>query len=174
MEREIRKYIFIRGTIIVHRIFFGILFGVTVVFSQAGCSAPASTDAWAVIPERRAKEMGLGAWLSSGAEIEDYWTPTEGDVLLLEENLPAFLQENSRSFRREPPVWEQLDSYKRQYAGLVIHGRKIIYGNFFCSDPGTDWKKEWIFVMDGGDCFFQLQFDMADSTFRGLMVNGDA
>src|SRR5688572_8199741 len=126
MEREIRKNIFIRGTMIVHRIFFGILFCVIVVFAPAGCRAPASTDAWAVIPERRAKEMGLGTWLFSGAEIEDYWTPSEGDVLLLEEKLPAFLQENSRSFRREPPVWQQLDSYKRQYAGLVMNGRKII------------------------------------------------
>lgn len=158
----------------VHRILLWVVvYGVT-VSSLAGCSAPASTDMWAVIPERRAEEMGLGTWLSSGAEIEGYWTPTEEDILLLEENLPSFLQENSTSFRREPPVWEQLDNYKRQYAGLVIHDSKIIYGNFFCSDPGMDWKKEWMFVIDGGDCFFQLQFDIASGAFSGLMVNGDA
>ena len=157
-----------------HRILFGILFCVTVVFSLAGCTTPASTDTWAVIPQRRAEEMGLGTWLSSGAEIEGYWTPTEQDVLLLEENLPSFLQENSTSFRREPPVWEQLDNFKRQYAGLVMNGSKIIYGNFFCSEPSPDWKTEWMFVMDGGDCFFQLQFDVANGTFSGLTVNGDA
>ena len=146
-----------------------------VIFSAlAGCSAPASTDTWAVIPERRAEEMGIGTWLLNGGEIEGYWTPTGEDILLLEETLPSFLQENSTSFRREPAVWEQLDTYKRQYAGLVMNGRKIIYGNFFCSDPGTDWKKEWIFVMDGGNCFFQLQFDNASGAFSGLMVNGDA
>lgn len=50
----------------------------------------------------------------------------------------------------------------------------VVYGNFFCSDPGMDWKKEWIFVMDGGDCFFQLQFDIASGAFSELMVNGDA
>lgn len=158
----------------VHRILLWVVVYRVTVSSLAGCSAPASTDMWAVIPERRAEEMGLGTWLSSGAEIEGYWTPTEEDILLLEENLPSFLQENSTSFRREPPVWEQLDNYKRQYAGLVIHDSKIIYGNFFCSDPGMDWKKEWMFVIDGGDCFFQLQFDIASGAFSGLMVNGDA
>ena len=140
----------------------------------AGCAAPASTDTWVVIPERRAEEMGLGSWLLTGTQIEAYWTPTEEDVLLLEENLPSFLQEHSTSFRRDPPVWEQLDKYKRQYAGLVINGRNIIYGNFFCSDPGPGWKEQWPFVMDGGDCFFQLQFDIANITFSGLTVNGDA
>ena len=157
-----------------HRILLRVVVCGVIVSSLAGCSAPASTDAWAVIPERRAEEVGPGTWLSSGMEIEGYWTPTEEDILLLEENLPSFLQENSTSFRREPPVWEQLNNYKRQYAGLIIHGSKIIYGNFFCSDPGMDWKKEWIFVRDGGDCFFQLQFDIASGTSSVLMVNRDA
>lgn len=157
-----------------HRLPFGITFCVMVVFSLSGCTTPASTDTWAVITERRAEEMGIGTWLLSGAEIEGYWTPTEEDVLLLEQNLPSFLQENSTSFRREPPVWEQLDTYQRQYAGLVMNGRKIIYGNFFCTEPGPGWKEEWLFVMDGGDCYFQLQFDVASSAFSGLMVNGDA
>jgi hypothetical protein len=158
---------------VAHRILIHLVCAM-IVFSLTGCATPASTDTWAVIPERRAEEMGLGTWLGSGAEIEGYWTPTEQDILLLEENLPSFLLENSTSFRRKPPVWEQLDTYKRQYAGLIMNGRKIIYGNFFCSDPGTDWKEEWLFVMDGGDCFFQLQFDVASGTFSGLMVNGDA
>lgn len=157
-----------------HRILLRVLVWGVIFSMLAGCSAPASTETWVVIPERRAEEMGIGTWLLNGMEIEGYWTPTGEDILLLEKALPSFLQENSTSFRREPAVWEQLDTYKRQYAGVVMNGRKIIYGNFFCSDPGTDWKKEWIFVMDGGDCFFQLQFDIASRAFSGLMVNGDA
>jgi hypothetical protein len=157
-----------------HRVLFTVLLCGVVFVSLAGCTTAPSTDTWAVISERRAEETGIGTWLSSGAAVEGYWTPAKADILLLEEKLPSFLQENSQSFRREPPVWEQLDSYKRQYAGLVLNGRNIIYGNFFCSDVGADWKKEWIFVMDGGDCFFQLQFDTVSSTFSGLMVNGDA
>jgi hypothetical protein len=157
-----------------HKILFGVMVCGVVFSSWAGCTTATSTNTWTVIPEGRAEEMSLGTWLSPNADIEGYWTPTEEDVLLVEEKLPSFLQENSNSFRRQPPVWEQLDSYKRQYAGLVLNRRKIIYGNFFCSDTGRDWKKEWIFVLDGGDCFFQIQFDIASGTFSGLMVNGDA
>ena len=157
-----------------HRLLFGIIFFLAVVSFLAGCTHAASTDTWAVIPKGRAEEMGIGTWLASAEEVEGYWTPTEEDVLLLEDKIPSFLREHSNSFRREPPVWEQLDNYKRQYAGLILNGRRIIYGNFFCSDRGTDWKQDWVFVMDGGDCFFQLQFDVESRTFNGLMVNGDA
>jgi hypothetical protein len=157
-----------------HRILIVILFCGVIACSLAGCAAPASTDTWAVIPEGRAEEMGIGTWLLNGAEIEGYWTPTAGDIRLLEENLASFLQANATSFRREPPVWERLENYKRQYAGLVMNGKRVIYGNFFCSEPEPGWKEEWLFVMDGGDCFFQLQFDVANSTFSGLTVNGDA
>jgi hypothetical protein len=151
-----------------------ILFGIIVFSSLAGCTTAPSTDTWAVIPEGRAKEMSIGTWLSADSEVEGYWTPTEEDVLLLEQKLPAFLQENSASFRRQPPVWEELSSYKRQYAGVVLNEKKIIYGNFFCTNTGIDWKKDWVFVLDGGDCFFQLQFEIASGNFSGLMVNGDA
>ena len=157
-----------------HRILIWFAVCGTFLSSLAGCTAPASTDSWVVIPESRLKELGIGTAPSSNAEVEGYWTPTEDDILFLEEKLPSFLREQSTSFHREPPVWEQLDTYKRQYAGVIVNGRKIVYGNFFCTDAGIDWKKNWVFVLDGGDCFFQFQLDVADGTFRGLTVNGDA
>ena len=42
------------------------------------------------------------------------------------------------------------------------------------TEPGLHWRKEWVLVMDGGDCFFQLQFDVESGTFTALMVNGEA
>jgi hypothetical protein len=48
------------------------------------------------------------------------------------------------------------------------------YGNFFCTDSGMNWTYEWIFIVDGGDCYFQLQFDVESSTFTELTVNGEA
>lgn len=48
------------------------------------------------------------------------------------------------------------------------------YGNFFCTDSGMNWTYEWIFILDGGDCYFQLQFDVESSTFTELTVNGEA
>lgn len=144
----------------------------------AGCNGAGATatanDLWVIFPESRAKEMRIGTWLSSGADFGGYWTPTEEDVLNLEGQLRAFLSQNFESFNRQPPVWEQLDNYKRQYAGVTIKGRKVIYGNFFCTDSEMNWTSEWIFILDGGDCYFQLQFDVESGTFTELTVNGEA
>ena len=139
-----------------------------------GCNASPTNNLWIIFPKGRAEQMAIGTWLFSEADFGGYWTPTEEDVLSLEEKLDTFLRQNSESFRRQPPVWEQLDNYKRQYVGIMIKGKPVIYGNFFCTDTGTDWKSEWIFVLDGGDCFFQLQFDIESGTFTELTVNGEA
>jgi hypothetical protein len=31
-----------------------------------------------------------------------------------------------------------------------------------------------LFVMDGGDCFFQLTYDVERDAYGGLMVNGES
>ena len=153
----------------------------SVCFSACGCntfdkqtSTPATVNLWVVFPADRAEQMAIGAWLSSDADFGGYWTPARENILNAEEKLEDFLRQNSDQFNREPPVWEQLNNYKRQYAGVIPKDGPVIYGNFFCSDTGIDWKQEWVFVLDGGDCFFQLQFDMESGTFMGLMVNGEA
>ena len=145
-----------------------------------GCSqaeliaTPTRGDLWIVFPESRAAEMNIGTWLVSEPDLGEYWTPTEEEILGLEGQLGTFLRQNSAAFNRQPPVWEQLENYKRQYAGLTIKGRQVIHGNFFCTDTGLDWTQEWVLVFDGGDCFFQLQFDMESGSFIDLMVNGEA
>lgn len=140
----------------------------------AGCNASSTNNLWITFPENRAEQIGIGTWLSSEVDFGGYWTPAEEDILGLEGNLESFLRENSELFNRQPPVWEQINNYKRQYVGVIINGKQVIYGNFFCTDTGADRKNEWIFVLDGGDCFFQLQFDVESDTFIGLTVNGEA
>ena len=145
-----------------------------IILCLFGCSSAPSSDLWAVFPERSAEQLGLGTWAAPEADLDGYWSPSEEDILNLEGKLDSFLRENADQFKRQPPVWEQLDQYKRQYVGVVVNGKQIIHGNFFCNDAGMDWKKDWVFVMDGGDCFFQLQYDVESETFLNLSVNGEA
>ena len=152
---------------------YRILSGIMILSALVGCTViPSTNGTWIIFPENRAEEMQVGTWLS--ADEGGYWTPTEENILLLEQKLDSFLRQNSESFHRQPPVWEQLDNYKRQYVGLTIKEKRVIFGNFFCTDTGADWEKEWVFVLDGGDCFFQLQFDLERGTFTKLTVNGEA
>ena len=147
--------------------FFGIL-----AISLVGCTL--SNPLWTLFTEERAEQIGIGSWVASDTEFGGYWTPTQEDIQTLEGKLDSFLREHAESFRRQPPAWEQLDDYQRQYVGVIINDKRAIYGNFFCTETGVDWRKEWVLVMDGGDCFFQLQFDVESGTFTELMVNGEA
>ena len=130
---------------------------------------------WVIFSAQQAEESGIGSWFAQGNEPIEYWTPTEENILALEDALGSYLQENPDRFRNlEIPVWERLDEYNRQYIGLVLDGEQIIYANYFCTDLETDWKKDFVIVMDGGECFFQVKYNVKSAEFFDLQVNGDA
>jgi hypothetical protein len=114
------------------------------------------------------------SWIDPQAE--GTWTPTSADVAKLEADLIPFLQQAQHHWLRpDPPIWERAPDYKRQYLGLVKDGEQVIYANFFCQvDDGMDWKKEFVFVNDGGDCYFQVIYHVATGEFSDFSVNGEA
>lgn len=129
---------------------------------------------WVIFSEKLAEEQQLGTWLMSGNHRIEYWTPSEDDVVAIEDGLVPFLEQNSESFFvRDIPVWERLDEYNRQYIGMLVDGQRIVYANYFCDSVG-DWQKEFVFVADGGDCFFQFQYDVDAAEYFDLQVNGSA
>lgn len=105
----------------------------------------------------------------------EYWSPTETDVHAIEDDLPAYLQENESAFYvTGAPIWERLDEYKHQYIGVVLEGERVVYANYFCDATGLDWKKEFVMVLDGGACYFQFKFNTDSDEYFGLQVNGEA
>lgn len=123
-----------------------------------------------IVPRERGAEFVKAL---SGKEAKEYWTPTKDDVRQLEEKLEFYLRRVSD--RRSPALWSKLKDYRRQYAGIVENGRRKIYANFFCKTAQiTDWKMNPVAVEDGGDCFFQIKYDMDAGTFSNLYINGDA
>ena len=113
--------------------------------------------------------MGINSWL---VENHGFWTPSVDDVLKLEEGIAEYLSHNPTQFYDQAPVWERLDEYQRQYIGLERDGGKIIYGNFFCDNLGKDWRQELVAVLDGGECYFQVEYDVGSGMFIKLWVNG--
>lgn len=144
----------------------------------AACTPAAQNlegEHWVIFSAEKAKEEGLGEWLFAGGAELEYWMPTEENILALEEGLPAFLESNADYFYTpDAPVWERLDEYNRQYIGLVLDGKQTIYANYFCHSTGVDWKQDFVFVMDGGSCYFQFQYDPNTGEFHNLQVNGEA
>ena len=126
---------------------------------------------WVIVTKEKAEGMGITSLLR---ESDDFWAPSVSDVLKLEEKIDEYLSQNSNLFYRQPPVWERLDEYQRQYIGFERGGKQIIYGNYFCDSTGKNWRQEFVFVFDGGDCFFQVEYDVESGTFIKLWVNGES
>lgn len=103
---------------------------------------------------------------------ETYWTPTEGDILVLEEKLGPYLQQAAP--QDYPGPLKPLSAYKRQYVGFVAGGKSLIFMNFFCETHGIDWQQELIFVSDGGSCYFELNYEPESGTFSDLSIHGEA
>jgi hypothetical protein len=136
----------------------------------AATAAPASGENWAILAPEDVPQY----WQRIHGQVDGLWIPSETDIQALESALPTYLQENADLFYRDPPVWERLDEYKRQYFGYNRDGKRFIYGNFFCHDMGIDYKTILVEVEDGGECYFQFKYDADSGEFFDLMVNGEA
>ncbi len=68
-----------------------------------------------------------------------------------------------------------LTRYKRQYVAILnSKGEKEVWVNCFCDTWNSDWKKDLLFVNDGGNCYFNLKINLTKGRYYELMVNGDA
>lgn len=103
------------------------------------------------------------------------WLPTVEDVLALEKQLVTYLPQRQREFDSlQAPIVERLPTYTRQYWGVLENGRRVIAANFVCDAERFDWTEREVAVLDGGDCYFRLQYDVGAGTFSNLLVNGSA
>lgn len=144
----------------------------------SACSPSAQnieSEHWVIFSAEQSQEWGVANWFHGPNQPVEYWTPSEENVLDIEEGLSSFLQENGdRFYSPGTPVWERLDEYNGQYVGVILDGKQIIYANYFCDSAGKDWKEDFIIVMDGGDCFFQFKYNPETGEFFDLQVNGMA
>lgn len=143
-----------------------------------GCSSSAQSiqgERWVIFPGEQAREQSIGDFFLANAQVE-YWTPSEDNVLTLEEGLVTYLQNypDDRFSSQQAPIWERLGQYNRQYIGIVLDEEQVIYANYFCESLAIDWRTEFVFVLDGGDCFFQFKYDVNSEEFFDLQVNGIA
>ena len=109
--------------------------------------------------------------------------PTSSDVAALERALPGALARaiRFRAFSNDSTLVPE--NYFRQYVGIVVGGKRLIYINGFHrgylvlsaqKDDTTRWRREPVEVCDGGDWFFGAEYDPATGTVRNLRFNANA
>jgi len=69
---------------------------------------------------------------------------------------------------------EHPDQYFRQYVGIVVGKRKLIYVNAFCMSPRADWRKRLVNICDGATCLWGVLYDTTTREFSDLEMNGTA
>jgi hypothetical protein len=102
------------------------------------------------------------------------WQPAEADIKALEARLLPRLA----SLHPE----KAKGAYYRQYAGVIIGKRKVIYINaFWVADAKVQhaedkdrWRREPVIVCDGGDDYWGAVYDPATQEISEFEFNGVA
>jgi hypothetical protein len=107
---------------------------------------------------------------SSPANVSQFWNPSVEQIQRLERALPGYL----RSSEGRKPVIATTVEYHRQYVGIVVNGKRLIYGNFYPTSVSDyfDERSTPVVVCDGGGSFWGIVFEPESSMFFDLQING--
>lgn len=124
-----------------------------------------------IFSQEEAEQMGLGPML--GSSISGYWTPDWDQVQALEDRLGPYLQHAAP--QTYPGPLRPLNEYSRQYMGLLVNGQRVIFANFFCNPLDHDnWQRDYVLVMDGGSCYFEIKYDVQTGALYDLSIHGES
>jgi hypothetical protein len=145
-------------------------------FMLISCSGTATLTPATEIPgilfSQERTEASASKLPVSGKLTPAFWTPTVEQVLTLEEDLCIYVREKTHYNRS---TIGDLSRYKRQYLGITRNGMRKIYVNAFCDDywlKTKDWLYDFILVLGGGDCYFQILYDPITNEFSDFVING--
>jgi hypothetical protein len=104
------------------------------------------------------------------ANVSQFWDPSGEQIRRLEFLLPKYVGNDAGQKLRIPDNVE----YHRQYVGIVVNGKRLIYGNFYPANfpDYLDEKSKPVVVCDGGPAFWGIVFDPEANVFLDLKVNG--
>lgn len=120
-----------------------------------------------IIPKEHKAQLGMVT--SANEKLTGFWTPNLESVQSFEAGLLSYLEKSPP--KMSPNLAQKSIKYKRQYIGFLEGEKKLIYGNFICI-PLEGWTELFVEIAGGGDCFFQIVFDVQTQTYSDLSVNG--
>ena len=113
--------------------------------------------------------------------VKSYWVPSKEEVAKLEEKFDDFFYDSFKMEKRHSNKMKDfmrvyLPNYYRQYAGIIVNSRKIIYVNFFHKKhlknfPDVNWVEEPITPCYGGYLYFGVEYDLYQRKFYNLIFN---
>jgi hypothetical protein len=128
-----------------------------------------------VLPEEEGQRALRLCSRSGLSEVGETWSITKDIVEQLELDLPRLARLKSSECCFLSARVKDPGSYFRQYVGVVVGGRKLVYINAFRSDDDhPNWPRSAVSVCDGGSDYWGALYDPITRRFSRLAFNGSA
>jgi hypothetical protein len=134
-------------------------------------------NALALLQQCRPVPHAQGTWLPLPDQIRELESRIEDPFRSARK---AWLKDISRIMKKDLSAFpESHEPYYRQYGGLIVGGRKIIYVNAFHKPrewasvgPPAQWHSQVVSICDGGSSFFGVSYDLQSKTFGHFEFGG--
>lgn len=161
-----------------------LIFVLTLTLVLSSSAAPAfnfPADGRFIVSASLGKELLSQRSRPTPGKISEFWEPSKSQIDDLEMRLVTFLEEREKAGKENPP---RVKGYHRQYVGIVMHGERYIYGNFYPDDKSVlydprdgkriDESMVPRVVCDGGPVFWGIVYRLSTKTFDAPRFNGVA
>ena len=117
-------------------------------------------------------ETGSDVYLESTSTLSKM---SSSDYAIVDKVLKMAIDNNEFYFLKDKKLCT-LKKYYRQYLVYINENEeKIVYINAMCKIPDFfNWKKDFLRTSDGGDCYWKIEINLTNKTYREVMVNGYA
>ncbi|HWW16670.1 MAG TPA: hypothetical protein VN310_18565 [Candidatus Dormibacteraeota bacterium] len=127
---------------------------------------------FAVLPLSEAHRVSRLCSRSGVPKIDGSWEPTKADIDGLESRLPFI----SKLVSTKGMVGVHIAhpaTYYRQYVGITLAERRLIYVNAFSDEKRpSDWREKLADYCDGGSDAWGVLYDPTTHEFLELATNG--
>jgi hypothetical protein len=132
--------------------------------------------------------------------ISGSWQPSQGQIDELESRLIAWLDARAKENAKYPPTWEineetgeyigewsedkypvpPENAYFRQYVGIIVQGKRLIYGDFNPYDSNFNYEYDVeipitiVTPCDGGPDYWGIVYNPENGNFEDIQFNGVA
>lgn len=144
------------------------------ILTAFACLANSGTQQpprWVLMPSSAA--AGIPGYFLGTSKIRETWQVTGVDIEKLESHLTQISQLRSEGGMQGAQI-ARPENFYRQYFGIVVKKRQLIFINAFCSDfsPSPAWRTQYYVIFDGGACVWRTIYDPATGLFEHLSTNG--
>lgn len=153
---------------------------------EPDCGSPGTDGCLPPVEASPVTGEGYSGWIMTAEQANDAmdvfgidatryggFEPRPEQIAEAEAALPGYLAGQPNA---TPRLIDEINAgtYERQYFGYAFEFQFLIVINGYCPDAYMDPAQYPVFVMDGGDCFWQATYSLSDKRFIRLSVNGYA